>query len=170
MSNQEVQGALLFEICMTLRGAAREQRQGRSMRFDEICATTAVRPRIPFPQARTEQPVTRASSSSLRPEDPTNASIAAHADVRIHPQILMVVTHWSLNTPGRGQQLRSMRSRSDFTSRGRRDGGQDMRRGRVLRRVSLLLSSAVARCPAHSKGVPSMARRPQRLRHPLSRI
>ena len=102
LSNQEAQGAqlvrhemLLSEIYVTLRSAAREQRQGRSMRFDEICATTAVRPCIPFPQARTERPATHTSSSSLGPENPSDASIAAHAstpDVRIHRQTLISVT------------------------------------------------------------------------------
>ena len=113
LSNQEAQGAqlvrhemLLSEIYVTLRSAAREQRQGRSMRFDEICATAAVRPRIPFPQACTERSATYASSSSLGPGSSSNASIASHAstpDVRIHLQIFRSVTYCSFVTPGRGQ-------------------------------------------------------------------
>ena len=173
MSNQEVQGALLSEICMTLRSAAREQRQGRSMRFDEICATAAVKPCIPFPQARTEHSATYASSSSLCTENPLNASIAAHAytpDVRCHIQILRSVTYCSFVTPGRGQQLGSMRSRPDFTSRGPLDGGQETCRGRVPRRVPLLLPPAATRRPAHPKSASAMARSTQHPAYPLSRV
>ena len=158
---------------MTLRSAAREQRQGRSMRFDEICATAADRPRIPFPQARTEQPATHTSSSRLGPESSSDASIAAHAstpDVRIHRQLFISVTYYSFVTPGRGQQLGSMRFSPHFARRDRRDGGQETCRGQVLRRVPLLLSSTVARRPAHPKGAPAMVGPTQRTAHPLSRI
>ena len=43
--------AICTSVEFTMRRAAREQREGRGMLFDEMCAMEAPAPPVPFPQA-----------------------------------------------------------------------------------------------------------------------
>ena len=82
--------AFCASVEVTMRRAAREQREGRSMAFDAMRAMEAPTPTVPFPQAEVvpRSRGVRANSSNCRPREVRDEeSRSGASDVCVRPDL-----------------------------------------------------------------------------------